>query len=50
LIKFDERQKEQNNLLADMKDQQGKILNELVALNQILSKIFGSVVQPAEGK
>jgi hypothetical protein len=50
LIKIDERQKKQNNFLADVKDQKEKILNELVALNQMLSKIFGLVVQPAEGK
>ncbi len=49
-MKIDERQKEQNNLLTDMKHQQEKILDELNVLNRTLTKIFGTVVQPTEGK
>ncbi len=49
-MKIDERQKEQNNLLTDMKHQQGKILDESVVLNRTLTKIFGTIVQPTEGK
>jgi hypothetical protein len=46
LIKMEERQKEQNNYLVEMKVQQRMILNELITLNRNLSKICGSGRQP----
>jgi hypothetical protein len=36
--------------LVEMKVQQRMMLNELVKLNENFSKIFGSIVQPAEEK